>query len=296
MAEFLVIAGLSGAGRSTAAAIMEDFGWFIIDNMPPSLIPTVAKLTDQTGSEIERMVFVVGRTFKGHGVSESSNYITELNEALQVLRSRYRRLRVLFLDASQDILIRRFESTRRRHPLAAENSDTSVADAIYEEKRLLSEIKDKADLVIDTTELSAQQLRSRMIDVFVSRPQNVLMQIAVVSFGFKYGIPLDVDLVFDCRFIPNPYWIEELRELTGLDDKVRKYVLDQPSAIRFLSKLQDMMELLIPAYQEEGKSYLTIALGCTGGRHRSVVLARELVDYLDRQGFSPLSRHRDIAR
>ena len=283
MSEYLVVTGMSGAGRSTAAATLEDLGWFVIDNMPSALIAKVSELVDGTGSEMERVAFVVGR---------GGGDLDDVLPAVDSLIAARNRVRILFLDAADDVLIRRFEGTRRRHPQAARG----VVDSIADERTLLEPIRDRADLVIDTGELNTNQLRSRLIEVFGSEDQGSSMQTSVVSFGFKHGVPLDVDLMFDCRFLPNPYWDERLRSHSGLEPEVRAYVLDRPETTAFLDKLEDLLAMLIPAYQKEGKSYLTVAMGCTGGRHRSVVLAEELSRRLDAHELPTTVFHRDVDR
>ena len=283
MSEYLVVTGMSGAGRSTAAATLEDLGWFVIDNMPSALITKVSELVDGTGSEMERVAFVVGR---------GGGDLDDVLPTVDVLASPPNRVRILFLDAADDVLIRRFEGTRRRHPQAARG----VVDSIADERELLAPLRDRADLVIDTGDLNTNQLRSRLIEVFGSEEQNGAMQTSVVSFGFKHGVPLDVDLMFDCRFLPNPYWDESLRAHSGLEPEVRAYVLDRPETAAFLDKLEDLLAMLIPAYAKEGKSYLTVAMGCTGGRHRSVVLAEELSRRLDAHGLGATVFHRDVDR
>jgi UPF0042 nucleotide-binding protein len=283
MSEYLVVTGMSGAGRSTAAATLEDLGWFVIDNMPSALIAKVSELVDGTGSEMERVAFVVGR---------GGGDLDDVLPAVDSLIAGRNRVRILYLDAADDVLIRRFEGTRRRHPQAARG----VVDSITDERALLQPIRDRADLVIDTGELNTNQLRSRLIEVFGSEEQGSSMQTSVVSFGFKHGVPLDVDLMFDCRFLPNPYWDERLRSHSGLEPEVREYVLDRPETTAFLDKLEDLLAMLIPAYKKEGKSYLTVAMGCTGGRHRSVVLAEELSRRLDALELPTTVFHRDVDR
>lgn len=283
MSEYLVVTGMSGAGRSTAGATLEDLGWFVIDNMPSALISKVSELVDGTGSEMERVAFVVGR---------GGGDLDDVLPAVDALEAGRNRVRIVFLDAADDVLIRRFEGTRRRHPQAARG----VVDSIADERLLLGALRDRADLVIDTGELNVNQLRTRLIEVFGGEEPGSTMQTSVVSFGFKYGVPLDVDLLFDCRFLPNPYWDEALRNHSGLAPEVRKYVLDRPETAEFLDKLDELFIMLIPAYMREGKSYLTVAMGCTGGRHRSVVLAEELVRRLDDHGFPTAIFHRDVER
>ncbi len=283
MSEYLVVTGMSGAGRSTAGATLEDLGWFVIDNMPSALISKVAELVDSSGSELERVALVVGR---GGGDFD------DLLPAIDALRSGRHRVRILFLDAADDVLIRRFEGTRRRHPQAARGVEESITD----ERRILQGIRDRADLVVDTGELNVNQLRTRLMEVFSGEEPGDSMHTSILSFGFKHGVPLDVDLVFDCRFLPNPYWDEELRSHSGLDAPVREFVLGRPESAEFLEKLDDLLTMLIPAYVREGKSYLTVALGCTGGRHRSVALAADLARRLDEHGLATTVFHRDVDR
>ena len=310
MAEFLIIAGMSGAGRSQAGATFEDLGWFVIDNMPTPLITKVAELvttptttpttttattttattptaTTPTASEgakeTERVALVVGRR---------AGQLHELTGALAQLRKTTgHRVKLLFLEASDEVLVRRYEGTRRRHPLDAAEG---VAESIALERELLRPIREAADVIIDTTDLNVHQLRRRLIETFT--PTTETMQIQVMSFGFKHGVPLDTDTVFDCRFLPNPHWVDELRPLTGLDEPVRRFVLGQPATSEFINRVDHLLALVLPAYVNEGKSYLTIAVGCTGGRHRSVVLAEELAQRIGRYGFAPLVHHRDIDR
>jgi UPF0042 nucleotide-binding protein len=284
MAEYLIVAGLSGAGRSTAAAALEDLGWFVIDNLPPALIGKISELASQPSGDFDQFCFIVGR-----GGAES---VSEVVPAIASLRSTGARVRVLFLDAADDVLVRRFEGTRRRHPVEAEG----VLSAITSERALLQPIRDDADIVLDTTELNSNELRARLVELFAGTEAEGAMTTAVVSFGFKHGIPLDVDLVLDCRFLPNPHWVPELREHTGLDADVREYVLDRAEAQEFLTRLDDLLAFLLPAYAREGKSYLSVAIGCTGGRHRSVAIAEELARRIRQHGFSPTVHHRDVSR
>jgi UPF0042 nucleotide-binding protein len=282
MAEYLILAGMSGAGRSTAAATFEDRGWFVIDNLPPALIGKIAELTGQAGAEYERVCLVSGR-----GGYEG---IAELTPEIRELRSTGARVRVIFLDAPDEVLVRRYEGTRRRHPVEA----TSVLAAIKQEREMLEALQDEADVVVDTGDLNVHELRDRLIELVDGAGNSAGMQTAVVSFGFKHGIPLDVDLVFDCRFLPNPHWVPALRSLSGLDAPVRDYVLDDSEATELIERLDDLFALLLPAYVREGKSYLSIAIGCTGGRHRSVVLAEEIAARIRKRGYAPVVHHRDI--
>ncbi|MHB8244819.1 MAG: RNase adapter RapZ [Acidimicrobiales bacterium] len=285
MAEYLFLIGMSGAGRSTAAATLEDRDWFVIDNLPPSLLGKVAELANQPGSEYERLCLVAGR-----GGYEG---MTELPGAIASLRASGARVRVVFLEAADEVLVRRYEGTRRKHPI---ETASGILDAVRQERELLAELRSDADIVIDTGELNVHELRDRIIDLVDHAPQGSGMETTVVSFGFKHGIPLDVDLVFDCRFLPNPHWVPELRSLTGLDEKVRGYVMGSPDTAELLARLENLFELLLPAYAREGKSYLSVAIGCTGGHHRSVVLAEEIGQMMSRHGVDPAVHHRDISR
>jgi len=282
MAEYLIVTGLSGAGRSTAAATLEDLGWLVIDNLPPSLIPQVAGLA-LPGGESEKIALVSGRS--------GGAYVDELTAAIDHLRRTGAPVRVLFLDAADDVLVRRFEGTRRRHPVGAD----TVGEGIARERESLATIKAQADIRVDTTELNVHQLRDRLVDLFDSDPKGGL-RTSVISFGYQHGIPLDVDLVFDCRFLPNPHWVDALRPLTGLDPAVRDYVMAQADTKEFLAKLDDLFTLLLPGYVKEGKTYLSVAVGCTGGRHRSVVLAEAVARAMEGHGFKPVVNHRDLDR
>ena len=290
MGEFVIITGLSGAGRTTAADTLDDLGWFVIDNMPPALIPRVAELANRPGSpdDHQGVALVVGR-----GGAATSGWVEELLAALDALRAHGNRVRVLFLEASDDVLVRRFDASRRRHPVDAEG----LTHAIDQERAALRSLRAEADVIVDTSELNLHQLRDRLVGIFTAGGGSATgMQVSVISFGYKHGLPLDVDTVFDCRFLPNPHWVDELRPLTGLDDPVRTYVLSQPASVEFLARVDDLFALLLPAYVDEGKAYLGIAVGCTGGRHRSVAIAEELARRIEERGFSPIVTHRDVAR
>lgn len=287
MSEFAVVTGMSGAGRSTAGAALEDLGWFVIDNLPAALIMKMVEMVDRPGSGIERVALVIGRG----GSDTGPEYFDDLPDVLDELRGTRKRVRVVFLDAPDDVLVRRYEGTRRRHPLPARGVEASIA----RERELLEPVRARADLLVDTAELNSNQLRARILEAFGSEdvPR---MQTSVVSFGYKHGIPLDVDIVFDCRFLPNPFWIEELRTYSGLDEPVRQWVLGQPESAEFLEKLDDLLTSILPAFVREGKSYLTIAMGCTGGRHRSVALAEALAARLGGHEEGVSVFHRDIDR
>jgi UPF0042 nucleotide-binding protein len=282
MSEFLLITGLSGAGSSTAANALEDQGWFVIDNLPTSLVGKVAELAQAPGSTTDRIALVVRRP-----------ELEELHEAVANLRQSAERVRLLFLEAADEVLVRRFEATRRRHPRSA---GVGVADTVQRERSAFGPLRAEADVIVDTSDLNVHELRDRVLDLFGAGHPSGGMQTTVLSFGYKYGLPLDVDLVLDCRFLPNPNWVEELRPRTGHDPEVRDYVLGFPQTGAFLERLDHLLDLLLPAYVEEGKAYLTVALGCTGGRHRSVVISEELAAALRRRGFEPRVHHRDVDR
>ena len=283
MSEFVVIAGMSGAGRSQAADNLEDLGWFVMDNLPPSLIPKVAELSAAHASNIEKLALVVG----------TGRYHEEIVGMIDDLRADLVGLQLFFLDASTEALVRRYESTRRRHPFAEGHA---LAEAIEAEREALESVRAGADLVMDTTDLNVHQLRDRMTELFGGDESSLAMRTTVMSFGYKHGIPLDVDIVIDCRFLPNPHWVEELRPLTGREAPVAEYVMSQSATAEFLERLEGLIEMLVPEYEAEGKSYLTIAFGCTGGRHRSVAIAEHISRVLTTEDRAPAVLHRDIEK
>jgi len=282
MSDFVVITGLSGAGRSQAADHLEDLGWFVIDNVPAALVPKLAELAADPGSTHNRAALVV----------RSGDYEEEIRPALDALRATAQRVRVLFLDASTDVLVRRYEGSRRRHPIGG----STLQESIELEREMLEPLKAEADVVLDTSDLNVHQLRGWIVELFAAESPDAGMQVSVVSFGYKHGLPLDVDLVFDCRFLPNPHWVDELRPLTGRDEAVRDYVLERPETEAFLGELDRLFGLLLPGFVREGKSYLRVAVGCTGGRHRSVVIAEELARILKSHELDPAVVHRDVDR
>ena len=282
MADFVIVTGLSGAGRSQAGATLEDLGWFVVDNLPTPLIVSVADLAIAPGSTRDRVALVVGR---------DTEQLDDLTAAVGELAKRGVRVQTLFLDAADDVLLRRFEGTRRRHPLGRDK----LLEAIALERNRLAAIREAADVVIDTSDLNVHQLRARLIDLF-HRSGTDSMQISVVSFGFKRGLPPDVDNVFDVRFLPNPHWVPALRDLTGHDATVREYVLAQPDSRVFLDKVSSLLEFLLPSYEVEGKAYMSVAVGCTGGKHRSVVIAEELAAAIRGLGYDAATFHRDVDR
>jgi RNase adapter protein RapZ len=281
MSEVLLVTGMSGAGRSTASAALEDLGWFVIDNLPVELAVRVGELASARSHHDVGVAFVIGRSADLEPVA--------LLAVARELRERHDGLRILFLDAPDDVLIARFEGNRRRHPIDA----PTLAESIAAERALLAPIRDAADLVVDTGAINVNQLRRRIVESFSAPGEGAALRVSLVSFGYAYGIPRDVDLVFDCRFLPNPHWVEELRPMTGLDEPVARYVLDHEDAQHFASDVVAMLDWQIPAFAKEGKSYLSIAIGCTGGRHRSVALAEEV---RRRLGLDTAVFHRDIAR
>jgi UPF0042 nucleotide-binding protein len=282
--DLTIITGMSGAGRSEAAHVLEDVGYFVIDNLPPMLIGKVAELARSTEKPIRYALVVDVR---------SGDFLHDLSSAIDELRRNGAHTRVLFLDASDDVLVRRYEASRRRHPL----SDTDrVSDGIGRERVLLEPLKGEADLIVDTSSLNVHELRDRLRELFADQIADGELQVNVVSFGYKHGLPIDVDLVFDCRFLPNPHWVDELRPLTGLDASVRDYVLSRPETQPFLSQLDNLLALTLPGYEREGKAYLSIGIGCTGGRHRSVVVAEQLGERLRRHGYHAAVHHRDVDR
>jgi UPF0042 nucleotide-binding protein len=278
-----IITGMSGAGRSEAANVLEDLGFFVIDNLPPQLITKVAELA--RGQERSRYALVVD--------VRSGDFLHALDDALSELRVEGGRTRIVFLDASDDVLVRRYEASRRRHPLSEREG---VIEGIRRERALLEQLKGEADVIVDTSSLNVHQLRDRLRELFADDTSTPRLQTSVVSFGYKHGLPLDVDVVLDCRFMPNPHWVESLRPLTGNDSTVRDYVLSQRDTKAFLDELDRLFALLLPAYEREGKSYLSIGVGCTGGRHRSVVVANELAAMFARRGYPARVHHRDIDR
>src|ERR1700741_3155436 len=260
----VVIPGLSGAGRSTAAKSLEDLGWFVVDNLPPGLLPTMVDLAARSNGAVSRMAAVVD--------VRSRAFSTDLKSAISDLGARGATARVGYLEAAEDTLVRRFDSERRPHPLQGTGG---VPDGIAAERELLRGARGDADLVLDTTRLNVHELRARMRDFFGGGTAAGL-RLAIVSFGYKYGLPVDADMVADCRFLPNPHWIPELAPMTGQDAPVRDYVLAQPGAEELLRHYTELLRVVLPGYEREGKRFVTFAVGCTGGKHRSVAIADEL--------------------
>ncbi|WP_191304029.1 RNase adapter RapZ [Lentzea cavernae] len=283
--EVAVVTGLSGAGRSTAAKCLEDLGWFVVDNLPPELIATMVELGAQARGAITRVAVVMD--------VRSRAFTEDLAAIIKDLDARGYKPRVLFLEATDAVLIRRFEAVRRGHPM---QGDGRLQDGIEAERILLTPLKQEADLVLDTSALSIHQLRAKIEDSFGTEAAT-RTRVTVLSFGYKYGLPMDADLVMDVRFLPNPFWIPELREQTGLDGEVRNYVLSQEGADEFLDRYHELLRLIGAGYRREGKRYLTLAIGCTGGKHRSVALSEELAGRLaSEDGMAVKVVHRDLGR
>ncbi len=283
MNEVAVVTGLSGAGRSTVGEALEDAGWYVVDNVPLSLVSKVVELAAHGGEQ--RLALVVGRLY-----GEELNRLLEL---LGELRAAGVVVRVLYVDAEDDVLVARFEATKRPHPLA---EGGGLAEAIATERRLLLPLREVADAIIDTSELSSHELRARVVVILEQSADRPQMRALVTSFGYKYGIPRDIDLLFDVRFLPNPFWRRELRALSGRDEPVRAYVLGSDDAVEFLDHLGELLRFVVPRYVAEGRAYLHLGIGCTGGRHRSVVIADEVAAMLRGLEVAVEQRHRDMER
>ncbi|MCK7621991.1 RNase adapter RapZ [Streptomyces sp. RS10V-4] len=282
--ELVIISGMSGAGRSTAAKCLEDLGWFVVDNIPPELIPPMVELGARSQGNVAKIAVVVdvrGRRF-----------FANLKESLATLDAQNVKRRIVFLESSDEALVRRFESVRRPHPL---QGDGRIVDGIAAERDLLRELRGDADLVIDTSSLNVHELRAKLDAQFAGEEVPEL-RATVMSFGFKYGLPVDADMVIDCRFIPNPHWVPELRPFTGLNEEVSRYVFDQPGTQEFLDGYTDLLRLVAAGYRREGKRYVTIAVGCTGGKHRSVAMSEKLARRLTSDGVETVVVHRDMGR
>ncbi len=283
--DFIVVTGMSGAGKSAASRCLEDLGFFCIDNLPAALIPKVAELCVQSEKRIERVALVID--------AREGRFLDALFDILVDLRREGHEVRVVFLDASDDALVRRFSESRRPHPLAPTGS---ALEGIRAERALLAGLKAKADLVVDTSSFTVHEFRKLLATSFLDLPVPRRTVLSLVSFGYRYGLPVDADLIFDARCLPNPHFVEHLRPLTGLAPGVREYVLGTAEARAFLDHMQSFLDFALPLYVREGKAYLTIAIGCTGGRHRSVVLAEELVRRMRETGHDASVRHRDAER
>ena len=279
MADVVLISGLSGAGRSAAADVLDDLDFYVIDNLPTSLAPTIVDLASIPGSSIGRLALVSGRNHD------------DLLPGVAKMRGAGHNVILLFLDSQTPALVQRYDATRRKHPFA--DASEGLLEAIETERQLLEPVRAHADLVIDTTDLNVHQLKERLVAAF-DEPDREYLQIAIESFGYKNGLPLDADIVMDVRFLPNPHWDETLRPLTGHDPRVSDYVLEREASSVFLDNLETMLVDLLPRYKAEGRSYLTIAIGCTGGRHRSVAITEELSRRFAALGIAARTSHRDV--
>lgn len=285
--EILVISGLSGAGKSSAASCLEDMGYYTVDNMPAGIIPKFAEFSAESDGRYDRVALV-------NDIRGGVDSFRELLEVIDRLREGGTLCRLLYLEADLQTIIKRYKETRRRHPLLEDGA--TIEEAVRREAELLRPLRERADYVIDTAALSASKLRGELYRLFAEKGQQSRMSVNVVSFGYKYGVPIESDLVFDVRFLPNPYYVPELRYKTGMEDDVYQYVFSFPQAKEFLAKLEQMLAFLLPLYQEEGKAMLVVSVGCTGGRHRSVSLARAVAEYVNKLGYAAYENHRDITR
>jgi RNase adapter protein RapZ len=282
----VILSGLSGGGKTAAAKLFEDLGYMVVDNLPGELLPDLAELVSDDQDRFARVAIVLD--------VRAGEPALALGAMLGALEGRGIVPQIVFLEARDDVLIRRFSETRHRHPLADERG---IASSIAEERRLLDPIRSEADVIVDTSDLSLRQLRERLFAQLATTTRPDQLAVQLISFGYKYGVPLEADLVFDVRFIPNPYYIPELRPHSGLTEDVRDYVLAQPMARRFLTFLEEFLDFAIPSYVEEGKTRLTIGIGCTGGYHRSIVLAEVLAEWLRERDFGPVAVfHRELDR
>ena len=283
--ELLIVSGRAGAGKSQALSAFEDMGFYCVDNVPPSMIPVFARMAQQLG-RFPRVVVVTD--------VRTGDTSAELEQCLQELREAGILFRILFLDCSDDEIERRYRETRRRHPLEGAG-DGSITDAVRREKYMLNSIQEVADFRIDTTRISVKQLREQLISMFAEEPDR-LMSVRFISFGYKYGVPEEADLMLDVRCLPNPFYVDELRHRTGLDADVRNYVFDSDSTAKVMSKVKSLLDTLLPLYREEGKTQLVVGIGCTGGRHRSVAVAEDLNSYINSLGYRSRVVHRDIGK
>ena len=284
--DFLIITGLSGAGKSRAADVLEDLDYYCVDNLPVALMPKFAELCIATGGRYEKVALVTDVRAK--------NGFDELLKTLDQLKEMNCACRILYMDADVPTIVRRYKETRRPHPLAKRGG--SIEEAVYREIDLLTPIRERADFIVNSSELTLGQLQGRLFELIAPAGSKRQLEVTVEAFGFKHGVPLDADLVFDVRFLPHPYYLEELRPLTGLDRPVAQYVFDSVEARTFMEKMEDLLDFLLPLYVEEGKLSLLIAVGCTGGRHRSVAIASALTEYLKAKGVNAENINRDIKK
>ena len=282
---FVIVTGMSGSGKSEVMSVLEDMGYYCIDNLPPALIPKILELGAQSQGMMENVA--LGIDIRGY------NFANSYDASLDYIKEQEYHADILFLEANDDILVRRYKMTRKRHPLAEEGD---VLAGIRRERELLAGIKAKSDITVDTSKLEVKDLRNHIMNIFQLKEKNKNLTVSLTSFGFKHGIPLAADLVFDVRFLPNPYYVEEFREKTGDFAEVREYVMNSDRSVEFLDRLMGMIQFLLPHYEEEGKNYLQIAIGCTGGKHRSVTLVNLLYDLLKDTDYDVLKNHRDIEK
>jgi len=280
--ELVIVTGMSGAGRSTAANVLEDLGWFVVDNLPPGLLPTLTELGGRTKGDVRRIAAVVD--------VRSGSFFADLTAAIGQLSAQGVHPRIVFLEASDDALVRRHEAVRRPHPL---QGDGRLIEGIAREREMLRDLRADADIVIDTSSLNVHQLTAKVVQAFDDEQQSTL-HASLISFGYKYGLPLDADVVADCRFLPNPHWVPELRPLNGRDTAVRDFVLSQQGAKEFVSGFADLLTVVADGYRREGKRFATIAVGCTGGKHRSVAITEEVARRLRAAGVDASVTHRDL--
>ena len=283
--EFTIITGLSGAGKSEAMRCFEDLGFFCIDNLPATLIPKMAELCSLPGSKIRQVALVSD--------VRGGEFFDALFESLRDLKGKDIKYQILFLEASDEELVRRFKETRRRHPLA---EGGQIIEGIERERRILNSLRGSADMIIDTTNIETYQLRDKIRSSFLGTQKQKGILITVISFGYKYGVPIDADLVIDVRFLPNPHYVDRLRPMSGEDQEVKDFVFKRAETGRFLKLFEELMVFLLPHYVSEGKTHLALAIGCTGGTHRSVALSNEIADFLGKKNYNVTVRHRDVGR
>jgi UPF0042 nucleotide-binding protein len=281
--QFLIVTGLSGAGKSLATHFLEDLGFFCVDNLPPALVPKFAEIVRESQGRIRRVALVID--------VRGGEFFNAVDTALVALDAMGIRFQILFLDASDEVLVRRFEETRRKHPLGGR-----VLDGIRSERRRLQPLKERAHKIIDTSTLRTRELKDELADAFLDAGRGRTLTVSVISFGYKYGVPLDADLVFDVRFLPNPYYVDTLRALPGSSPEIREFVLRWDQTKEFQRRLHDLLGYLLPQYTAEGKTHLTIGIGCTGGKHRSVVIGEDLARFLRASGYGVRLKHRDVRK
>lgn len=284
--DFLIITGLSGAGKSHAADVLEDLGYFCADNMPLALVPHFAELCSSTAGRYEKTAVIIE--------CRGKDDCDELVNTLETLHGMNCAFRILYMEADVHTIVRRYKEFRRPHPLA--QNGMSIEQAIHTETDMLAPIRERADFIVDSSDTTLGQLQNKLFGLFAEDGQKKKIDVTVMSFGYKHGLPMEADLVFDVRFLPNPFYVEELRHQTGLDRPVAEYVLNSPETHAFMERLQDMLDFLLPQYIEEGKLGLTVAIGCTGGHHRSVAIANALTNYLNAKGTTAVNVNRDIEK